>query len=92
MSYAMMNIHGWDRGDTAAEPDVSDVREQFNLAAQDIDEEFGVIRIAEKDYIVQVSVEAAKKMLAQHVDNTVAGKGPFVKGLYSNSPLSLYKP
>lgn len=90
MSYLMMEIKGWDRGAICKEPTVSDVNKQFNLAAGDIDENFGVIRLDADNYVVMASVEAAKKMLAQHVDNTVAGKGPFVDGPFSNSQLQPY--
>jgi len=88
MSYVMMTIKNWQRGDATVMPSTSDVCAQFNLAADDIDTNFGVIPMgSETDFVVMASVEAAKKMLAQHVDNTVAGRGPFVEGPYTNSPI-----
>ena len=92
MTYLMMEITNWDRGMICSEPSTSEVCRQFNLAAEDLDEDFGVIRMGAetKSYVVMASVEAAKKMLAAHVDNTVEGKGPFVKGPYSNGEVQRF--
>lgn len=92
MTFLMMTIKSWDRGDDTATPTVEDVSREFNLAAGEIDAGFGVIPLAPKEHAVMVTPDAAKKMYAAHIDNSVKGKGPFVTGPWSNSQLSLYKP
>lgn len=84
----MMTIKCWDRGEAAAEPTIEEVGKVFNLAAGEIDPNFGVIPLGPQEHAVMVTPDAAKKMLAVHVDNTVKGKGPFVDGPWSNSAVA----
>ncbi len=80
MPYLKMTISDWDRGEAADEPTVKDVCETFNLAAVDIQREFGVVAMEPGRYTVMVTAAGAKKMLAAHIDNIMAGKGPAVQG------------
>jgi len=83
MSYLMMKITNWDRGNATVQPRAETVTKQFNLKASDIDRNFGVVGIGPDQFVVMVTPDAAKQMLAQHVDNTIKGKGPFVEGPFS---------
>ena len=83
MSYLMMEITNWDRGLICSEPSTSEVCRQFNLAAEDLDEDFGVIRMGAetKSYVVMASVEAAKKML--HALAMMQSPNPYIRLNYS---------
>ena len=83
MSYLMMQVTAWD---SSIEINTDEVKKAFNLVSGDLDESYGAISLSatQDALVVMASVEGAKKMLAQHVDNTFAGKGPFVEGPFSN--------
>ena len=64
-------------------PTVADVVEQYQIAPGDIDHDFGVVQVDERDgtYTVLVETDAARKM---------TNENPEVSGPYSNAKIESF--